>query len=451
MNQKTPPRGLRIHSINYCLIAAAAILYIFLLYATVQISLQYNELVEATEDYIACQRSANQIQAGSDNLTEQVRMFAVTRDVTYASAYFTEANVTRTREKALEYLKTHHSDEVSYAYLQSALECSNALIKKEMYSMKLAATAANIPEDELPEDIWRVALSPEDLLLSPGEQLEKAKNMVLGEDYKADKDCIDTNVFLALQNVLVYTRGNMSLSQSELHSTIKQQRIYVTVLFVMNLLTFVMIAVLVVRPLRIYIRCIRDDKALELIGAYEFKYLALTYNNIYEINAANNIMLRRKAEIDPLTGVMNRGAFERLKDSLRTKKMPLALILLDVDKFKQVNDSYGHEIGDKVLQKVASLLKSSFRPTDFVIRMGGDEFTVVLPDTTPEIRPILLNKINSINQTLSLGADGLPPASISVGVAFTDSGFPDELYRNADTALYEVKRRGRAGCNFYEG
>ena len=245
------------------------------------------------------------------------------------------------------------------------------------------------------------------------------------------------------------THQEMLHSAEELERTMSQQRVLISVLFVESLITFILIILLIVKPLQIYVNCIKEDKMMEIVGSYEFKYLALTYNDIYEVNAANEMMLRHKAEHDPLTGIMNRGAFDHLRALLAGKATPLALLIIDVDYFKQVNDGYGHEAGDQVLKKVARLLSESFRNTDYPARIGGDEFAMILTDITSDMQSIVESKVASINSTLTHPTDGLPPVSLSVGGAFSASGFTDGLYKEADLALYRVKEQGRCGCRFY--
>jgi len=450
MNQDRPLRGIKIRTLNYVLILAAVILYMFLLYVTVRISNQYRQLIAATEDYIACEASAGQVTHGSDVLTEQVRMFAATQDLQYLNGYFYEANVTRTRERALEYLQLNHADDASFSYLQTAIDNSNKLMDREIYAMTLISVANDYDLTKLPEEIQETQLTAADRRLTAEQQLEKGQGMVFDTAYQSAKQLIYDNINYSVQNILRDTRLDQATSQSDLHYSIERQRIYITILFIMNVLTFFMITILVIKPLRIYINCIRDDKALELIGSYEFKYLALTYNNIYEINAANNMMLRKKAEMDPLTGLMNRGVFQHLKQTLANHPLTMALVLVDVDEFKGINDRYGHEVGDKVLQRVARLLTNSFRPTDFVIRMGGDEFAVVMTDLSMDVRSAITRKIDRINQSLMRGEDMLPSVSLSVGVALSSQGFHEDLYRNADSALYDVKANGHCGCKIYE-
>lgn len=123
--------------------------------------------------------------------------------------------------------------------------------------------------------------------------------------------------------------------------------------------------------------------------------------------------------------------------------------MIDVDHFKDVNDRNGHEIGDLALKRVAKLLTRSFRNSDYVIRYGGDEFVVVLVDINSDNADIIQRKFEWINSELHYQKDGIPPLSISIGVAFSENGFTDDLFHQADTALYQAKEAGRNTCRIY--
>lgn len=154
-----------------------------------------------------------------------------------------------------------------------------------------------------------------------------------------------------------------------------------------------------------------------------------------------------KIEHDYLTGVFNRAAFEKI---VLSQSGSLAFLMADVDHFKTYNDTYGHDIGDRILCKVARLLQETFRNVDYVFRFGGDEFAVLLPDCTLENNfPAAVSKVEEINKALSHPTDGLPAATISAGIAFSKNGYDDRLYREADAALYDVKNNGRGKLNAF--
>ncbi len=158
--------------------------------------------------------------------------------------------------------------------------------------------------------------------------------------------------------------------------------------------------------------------------------------------------LRRLAERDPLTGLLNRGAFFRITEGVSKSDKPVALLMIDVDRFKEVNDGYGHSTGDLALKRLADLLAVEFRTSDVPARLGGDEFVVLMLDVTPDQREVIRQKVNQMNSTLREPMDGLPPISVSVGVAFSPLGYSQKLYGRADQALYRVKQAGRCGCRF---
>lgn len=443
-------KGIRVRTLNYVMVAASAVLYVVLIYATLQVSIKYEKLIKATEDYIGCEADATLVRDGSDYLTEQVRLYAITRERQYMDAYIKEKNVTRRRERGLEDLERFETTQEAYDYLQKALDNSNRLMEREFYSMRLISEAQGYDVESLPEEVRQVVLLEEDKNLSPQEMIEKGQNIVFDLGYRDAKELIISNTDYFLNAIIAWTRGRQLESASGLEHIIWNQRICIGFLFVLDVLIFVLILVLIVKPLQIYIRCIKEDRLMELTGAFEFKYLAKTYNDIYEVNSANEALLRYKAEHDPLTGTINRGAFEQMRLLLKTEPNPIALLIIDVDKFKEINDSYGHETGDQVLKKVAKLIREGFREKDHVARIGGDEFAVIMTNSTPKLESVIAGKANMMNETLMNPEDGLPKVSLSIGVAFSSQGFSDELYRNADKALYKVKERGRRGYYFYD-
>lgn len=444
---KSPVRGLKVRTVNLLMILLSGLVYVILLLATFRAAKDYRSMVSATELYILCQQEAALASDGSDYLTEQVRLFTVKPDAACAENYFTEVNVTRRRDQALEHLNGQASPQAQ-GYLELALDYSNQLMGREIYAMRLAAEAQSMDLTSLPQEIQNIQLSETHRELSAPAKAEQARELVFGQEYQAKKQLITSNIDFFLTDVMGSTQRGLQQSVNGLERSMRLERILSSALFLMNVFIFVMIAFLIVKPLQVYVKCIREEKLMEITGAYEFKYLALTYNDIYEINTANEILLRHQAEHDALTGIINRGAFEQIKEVLRVKCQPIALLLVDVDKFKLVNDGFGHEVGDLVLQKVARLLKESFRATDYPARIGGDEFAVILTEISAAQQSRIEQKLNHINEALLTPMDGLPQVSLSIGGAFSPAGYTDDLYRQADKALYQVKENGRCGVNF---
>lgn len=443
-------KGIKIKNLNIVMMIVSCILYIILIWATASASQKYDAMMTATQDYIACERNAGLVEEGSDYLTEQVRMFAVTMDPQYVENYFEEVYTTKRRDVALEQMREFHVSEEISGYLKTALDYSNQLMTDEIYAMRLIAQAQGISQEALSEDVWNMDLTEEDYRLNPEDMIAKAQNMVFGSAYQESKSMIMGNITYFVDSIVDDTMRKQQEKSSDLKNSMRRQQILVSVLFVENIFVFILIILLVIKPLKIYIENIEGKEKLSVSGSYEFKYLALTYNNIYELNSVHEKKLHYRAEHDALTGLINRGAFERLKEVLKAEDSSLGLMIVDVDTFKQVNDQYGHETGDKILQKVAKLLEENFRSTDYPARIGGDEFAVILTKATEEMKSVIEEKLKMINHTLLNPENGLPKVSVSVGVAFSDNGFTDDLYKKADSALYITKENGRCGYTFYE-
>lgn len=448
--KKKQVRGIRISTVNMIMIFISCALYVLLITATVRVSDRYKDVHSSMDDYIAFEENEALLTDGSAYLTEQVRLYTVTLEPQYMEAYFTEANVTKRRETALEELKTSHEGNKAYEYLAEALGHSNDLMNDEIYAMRLISEAQGYPEDRLPEEVQAVPLNDGDQNMSQEEMIRKAREIVFGTSYQEVKTRISDSVNSSAESIHEMTHQQMLGDAEELESTMAIQRRLISILFVETIATFLLIIMLIIKPLRVYVNCIKEEKMMEITGSYEFKYLALTYNDIFEIKNANEAMLRYRAEHDPLTGIVNRGGFEQLKNMFRVKDVALSLLIVDVDKFKLVNDGYGHEVGDQVLKKVAAFLKDGFRATDYPARIGGDEFAVILTSMSEEMQGAVERKIAEMNDRLMHPNDGLPQVSLSVGGAFSENGFTDDLYQKADAALYAVKENGRCGCRFYE-
>ena len=153
---------------------------------------------------------------------------------------------------------------------------------------------------------------------------------------------------------------------------------------------------------------------------------------------------------DPLTGIYNRRYFEReLRSELERARRygwPVSILVLDIDRFKLFNDTYGHETGDEVIRRVAQAIVTSCRRVDIVGRCGGDEFAVVLPQTDDRSVAIVAKRILSALEKEAFQApDGTKvPISTSIGAASypSDIDESDQLFSLADAAMYRAKAAG---------
>jgi len=159
---------------------------------------------------------------------------------------------------------------------------------------------------------------------------------------------------------------------------------------------------------------------------------------------------------DSLTALPNRALFnETLAHALglaQRHDRPLALFFLDLDRFKHINDTLGHGVGDRVLQEVASRLRSAVRSSDFVARLGGDEFVILIEEfeDTADLAEIATKVIKALEPTFTVdGHELLLSASVGACTYPCDGGTSQELLSNADTAMYRAKDQGRNRFCFY--
>jgi diguanylate cyclase len=167
--------------------------------------------------------------------------------------------------------------------------------------------------------------------------------------------------------------------------------------------------------------------------------LAAAYDEIRQ--QSNNLMTFTEVRTDPLTGVSNRRALDETLESMfammHRYEHPFSVVLLDIDRFKQMNDEQGHLYGDRMLKSVARLLDDNVRDTDLVARYGGEEFVIVMPQTMLDGATLFAERLRQrVEQQL--------PLTISGGVSTAvDGDNPQMLLARADAALYSAKAAGR--------
>ncbi|HIC09390.1 MAG TPA: GGDEF domain-containing protein [Aquificales bacterium] len=191
---------------------------------------------------------------------------------------------------------------------------------------------------------------------------------------------------------------------------------------------------------------LKEDKLREFLEEIE-PTIALIFENALEHE--KSLML---ASLDPLTGVYNRREGFKLIKKLLSKaaveRTNICILILDIDHFKKINDTYGHEIGDLVLKEVVKIIRSSVRDRDLIIRWGGEEFLIVLNNVPPEKAKDVAERIRVKleNHEISIGNNITLKVTASIGVACTElDGIHsfDELFEIADKRVYKAKNSGR--------
>jgi len=189
-----------------------------------------------------------------------------------------------------------------------------------------------------------------------------------------------------------------------------------------------------------------DVKLLEAIALYSA--VAIERRIYYQ----SSIDLRRISITDPLTTLLNRRYFEeRIAEEMERSKrhrQPFSLIILDIDNFKNLNDSYGHLYGDEILKTTTSVIRRCVRIIDIAARYGGEEFAIILPTTDKNDAGIIAERIRSeIEATVCLVKDTGTTLNITVSLGIAsfpeDASAAEELINNADRALYRAKSQGK--------
>ena len=444
---RTKEKGVSLRSTFILMLLISVSLMVFLLVSIFQTIRSFNNLSDATDTYIELQEAADSLMKASDYLTDEAQCYTVLGEREHMENYFTEAEVTRRRELAIEAMEARLPDSAALEALKDAMKESISLMDREYYAMTLVMLAQG--DEDVPEAMKNVTISEDDRKLSAEDKMRLAREMMHDNGYYDQKNMIRANLTHCIEELKTGTRGIQASMQKNVHSELVGMVILIIVQSLAIILLLWATTSLGVNPLLQAVEHIKRDQKLPITGANEFRYLAGTYNNMYTAYKRSIDNLSFKASHDELTGVYNRSGYDLLKNGVDLSTT--AFLLFDADKFKRVNDEHGHEVGDQVLQKIARVLLRNFRTDDYVCRIGGDEFMVLMVHVNKNVRHLIENKVMQINRELSDTEDGLPPITVSVGVAMDkDADDPQRLFHDADVALYYVKDHGRNGCCFYE-
>ena len=436
---------LRIQVINAALVSIGAVLALVAVVTLIWLFNARERSDSMHHHHLDCVQATHDLMVASDLLTTKCRMYATTGDDRYLQDYLTEFLGTRHRDHAVAVLEDEAQGTASQE-LRSALDNSNRLAEREVYAMRLVAEATGL--QEMPETLATVELSEDVAALSRDEKRSLANEMLLGYEYEDLKTLIVTDVDECSRAL------DASLKTQESHYEHYERTLHLVLLAVTILLVALLAAaavanyVLVMRPIQRHAYNIQANEPLDLVGAAELRYVSRSYNRIYEENLRRTMLLRHEAETDALTGLLNRGSFDRLLERHATD---IALVIIDVDLFKDVNDTFGHVAGDDVLRRVGTSIKRHFRTTDYPCRIGGDEFAVILTEMPVEMRAVIASKLDVIRAEVSVADGDIPAVTLTAGVAFSvTAGSGTSIYHAADKALYEAKRQGRNRYVFFE-
>lgn len=350
----------------------------------------------------------------------------------------------------MQRLSAYDCDQEVLDHIEKTIVSFKESTQKDFYVLALVETSLGKNSSQWPAALQSVNITEQDNLLSRQELLDKAKQSVLSAEYASCKSTVSEAINSSSLALFSSIQKKESRAASIFMDIFRKLIVCIALLAIIALINSFMIKLFVVDPLIHYNTAIQHGTIHPVTGATELQMVARTYNHVYEENKQRQAIMQHQAETDPLTNILNRGSFDRILQLYEKDKQRFALLLLDIDAFKQINDTYGHATGDEVIKQVASLLSSTFRAVDHVCRIGGDEFAVILVEMTSAHKETVIAKIHKINQLLSQQNGSLPQISLSVGAAFSDRKTPGEsIFKDADKALYYTKSHGKCGCTIY--
>ena len=441
--------GVSLLEINFCFMFLAIMISGILFWSMYRTNKLNQEMNNTTVQMTSLKESSYMMQLASDYLTEQMRCFAVTGEMKYLDNYFEEAKVTKRREKALESLEEVYGNNDSVRNLTISMAESIDLMNLEYYAARLAYSAYGYDISTAPEEIQAVELSDEDRALSKEKQKSRAAELLFSEEYRQRKEAISEHLLSCLNQI------TMEIQLSHDKATQKQNK----QVFGEHLLTVILILImigivfltygLIIHPLQKCVELIRDEKSIPPTGAYEIKFLAKTYNLMYNMNLANIDKLTYEATHDQLTGCYNNRGFDFLVQNLDIKTC--TFIRLEIDDFAKLEEEHGKEGFEYFLKKTADVIQKNVRAHDYVFRWDGDRFGIIMMHVESGRETLIQNKIKIINERIRRIEDGMPGFSLSAGVAFGQEGqSPEEVLEEAEKALKKAMKRGKAEVYFYK-
>ncbi|GEK32940.1 sensor domain-containing diguanylate cyclase [Kurthia sibirica] len=254
-----------------------------------------------------------------------------------------------------------------------------------------------------------------------------------------------------LANWTIFAQRPTNVAEAPAGDMVKKM-IYVALpLLVFSLLVIILASYKIAKPLQRLAELTESSKSqneaqnFKSVPAWYYEVIQLKESLILSFAYLHNQVhhLTDQSKTDPLTGLFNRRTLTEVMERWQIEDTTYSIILLDVDHFKKVNDTYGHDVGDNVLKYLAQTLKNCTRTTDFCCRYGGEEFIILLPNTTSDEAAVLAEKIrHTLEKTKSPSGEII---TISAGVAEYPSmtNNPIELLKKADDALYYAKKHGR--------
>ena len=440
--------GIRLSRLNILLICIGLILVGAMVVSMYKTTASVRAVVTFTNSYLSNQQTGGMLRDISEKQGEQAMAFVQSGEPGPAMAY--EGQMNAISAQLALYDPVSSNSAAADDEFQKAMEAFNTRSAAEKRAMRLAADDMPRPAFEtLPAFLKETELSAEDLTLSPEEKKAAAVSLLTAEDYTAAQNTIREAIDLSHRYSSEEGRIQAGETLTRVKGIVGAQTVLIILFIVIALLALILNRALIISPIRKSVQSLDRREPIPEEGCYEMRHLARVYNEVLKDNEEKTEELSYTASHDALTGVYNRDAFDKLYREIE-KKEHYGIIMLDVDHFKQYNDDFGHDIGDRVLCTAVETIKRHFRSEDHISRVGGDEFCIIMPGTDQDQAEKIRDKIIQINQELAENCGDLPPITVSAGIAFWNRPQADgSLLKDADSALMDLKKTRDKSCAVY--
>ena len=458
-------KGISIRLLSVLLCLAAVLATAFSFFELEKAEQHTQSLYELEQERQTCDKAIQQFMDGSDYLTAQVQQFSVKGDPVFMNNYWTEVHETKSRDTALQdILSTNITPEEQRMAVASKDE-SDSLIQGEIWAMRIVSESIGLDEAAMPAEVAAYRLNAEDAALSAAQKQEAAIAYIFGPDYSTAKSLIRSNVN-AFRNEIANRYGEeamLALSKAKDTSHYMALGIIIFFLFIAGAILCFMRQV--ISPLVGFSRKLSEYEngrpiSLKEHGAREIRQFAAAFNALYTQVDQNTKRLARLGYIDYLTDVPNRASItEYVEGMIADRKQPLGLLIIDIDNFKRFNDTYGHALGDKVLQQVARAI-CSVQPADSGIsgRICGEEFLVVSQNADEKTLGAAAETILQNVRAITAADVKLPDTegfrvTVSIGGIIWRGELPVDFIRllsKADKALYTSKHTGKNKYTYFQ-
>ena len=440
--------GIRLSRLNVLLICVGLVFIALMVFSMSQTTSNVKEIVGLTNNYLSNMQTGGMLRDVAQRLGEQAAAFVQTGEPGYARAYEGQMDTIKA-QLDLYTPESSNSKEANEEFMK-ALGAYQERQAVELRAMRLVADNMPGPAfDALPAFLQETELSAEDQALSPEEKKETAAALLADSEYTANigliRDAVDSTHRLSSEAGKIQANNTFT----RVKKIVSEQTVLILLILGLAVLALALNSLLIISPIKRSVGNLDRREPIPEQGSYEMRHMAKVYNDVLKDNEEKTKALSYTASHDALTGVYNRDAFDKMYRDIE-KREHYGIIVADVDHFKQYNDDFGHDIGDRVLCAAVEALKRNFRSVDHISRIGGDEFCIIMPRTDYDQGNRIRDKIIRINQELAGNSDELPPISISAGIAFWDRPDPKgSLFKDADSSLMSLKKNRDQCCAVY--